>query len=249
MNGHTVRTVQLPWGSLSETEHRPASIPLHAHELASFCLVLEGRFHERLGGEEKTFEKRGIIFRAAGQLHSDIFEAPRSRCFNVLFDAALLARSGGSHRPDLSAASPILARILRQSRGGGSILTSEGLVLQLIGEVFRPAAVPRPLVVETERIIARRFTEPLTVSGIAAELSTHPVHLSRTFRIERGIGITDAIRALRIAYAVELLDDDRLTLADVALRAGFADQSHFTKVFRKEMQRTPGEYRRPLRPR
>jgi AraC family transcriptional regulator len=38
-------------------------------------------------------------------------------------------------------------------------------------------------------------------------------------------------------------------LAEIALAAGFADQSHFTKTFRRSRGLTPGEYRRSSRPR
>ena len=242
MNGQTVRALQFSYGSLSETEHQRATVPRHAHELPSFCFVIDGRFRERLR-EEQAYGKRDVIFRAAGEPHSNVFESETSRCFNVLFDPALLVRAGDHRAPDLRAASAILNRLLRQSRAGANQLVIEGLLLQLVGEVFQPPHIGRSLVAETERIIRERFTEPLTVAGIAGELDVHPVHLSRTYRLEHGTGIAEVIRALRIAYATELLRDDRLSLCEIALQAGFADQSHFTRVFRDVTGQTPGRLR------
>jgi len=43
------------------------------------------------------------------------------------------------------------------------------------------------------------------------------------------------------------LDDPKLSLADIAIDAGFADQSHLTRNFKRFTGRTPGEYRTFLR--
>ena len=52
----------------------------------------------------------------------------------------------------------------------------------------------------------------------------------------------------RRAVPAELASSDT-PLVEIALAAGFADQSHFTRTFRDRMRMTPGEFRRHLRPR
>jgi len=52
---------------------------------------------------------------------------------------------------------------------------------------------------------------------------------------------------LRLEWAAEELARDDARLADVALRAGFADQSHFTRLFRRHTGVTPGHYRELVR--
>ncbi|HUP45316.1 MAG TPA: AraC family transcriptional regulator [Thermoanaerobaculia bacterium] len=232
---------QLPHGALSETEHPPSSLPPHAHEAASFCFVTRGTFRERSRRGDTLFGRDDVIFRFPEERHSNTFLAG-TVCFNVLFDPALLT---GNH-PLLEASRPILRQLLRRSRGGASLLTLEGLLLQLIGETFQAAPVRRPLVAEAQRIIEARFAEPLTARLIAAELSTHPVHLARTFRHQQGRGIGDAIRAMRIEHAKQLLREGWTSLAEIAVASGFADQSHFTKVFREMTGRTQARFRARL---
>jgi AraC family transcriptional regulator len=70
------------------------------------------------------------------------------------------------------------------------------------------------------------------------------VRLARTFRRQRGESVGDCVRRLRVESARRLLEDGRQPLSEVALAAGFADQSHFTRVFRRLTGMTPGEYRR-----
>jgi AraC family transcriptional regulator len=50
----------------------------------------------------------------------------------------------------------------------------------------------------------------------------------------------------RIGRAKKLLTDTDLPIADIALRTGFASQSHFTTTFRKFVWTTPKAFRKML---
>jgi AraC family transcriptional regulator len=52
---------------------------------------------------------------------------------------------------------------------------------------------------------------------------------------------------LRLERSRRLLDSENATLADVAQRAGFADQAHFTRFFKREYGVTPGTVLRSRR--
>jgi AraC family transcriptional regulator len=54
------------------------------------------------------------------------------------------------------------------------------------------------------------------------------------------------VRQLRLDFACAQLTSGRHSLAAIAQAAGFADQSHFTRVFRRRMGLTPGAYRAQL---
>jgi AraC-like DNA-binding protein len=64
-----------------------------------------------------------------------------------------------------------------------------------------------------------------------------------------GCTVTGYVHRLRIDWARERLERSDMPLADVALDVGFADQAHFTRVFRRVTGSTPSEYRRRSRPR
>ena len=51
------------------------------------------------------------------------------------------------------------------------------------------------------------------------------------------------VNELRVQFAVERLSEDRESLEEIANTAGFADQSHFSRVFKKLVGLTPGAYR------
>jgi AraC family transcriptional regulator len=58
-----------------------------------------------------------------------------------------------------------------------------------------------------------------------------------------GMTMTEFIARLRVDHAIHLLETSRLPLSTIALAAGFADQSHLSKVFRRYVGTTCGRFR------
>jgi methylphosphotriester-DNA--protein-cysteine methyltransferase len=68
----------------------------------------------------------------------------------------------------------------------------------------------------------------------------------RAFRRTLGVAPHNWLLARRVEAAKEKLRDGRLSLLDVALACGFADQSHLTRVFTRMVGISPGAWRRAL---
>ncbi len=92
-------------------------------------------------------------------------------------------------------------------------------------------------------ILEQRFAEPYKLSEIAAEAGVHPVHLAREFRKHYGTSVGEYLRRVRIEYACRELMDSNVAVTNIALAAGFADQSHFSRTFKRLCGTTPGRYR------
>jgi AraC family transcriptional regulator len=95
-----------------------------------------------------------------------------------------------------------------------------------------------------------RFAEQLTVAEVAAAVGVHPVHLARVFRLHYGMPVGGYVRGLRLDWAAGRLaaadgaDGADQNIAQIALLAGFYDQSHFTRAFKHRFGLTPRAYRR-----
>jgi AraC family transcriptional regulator len=72
----------------------------------------------------------------------------------------------------------------------------------------------------------------------------HPTTLARAYRRAYGCTVGERVRSLRLDYAARRLLDGGRPLSDVALDAGFYDQSHFTRAFQRQFRMTPLQYRR-----
>jgi AraC family transcriptional regulator len=63
--------------------------------------------------------------------------------------------------------------------------------------------------------------------------------LSRAYRCWRGEGLCEALRRRRVEAAAILLESSDKSLAEIAAAAGFCDQSHMNRAFKKHLGRTP----------
>ncbi|WP_269522388.1 GH1 family beta-glucosidase [Coraliomargarita parva] len=104
---------------------------------------------------------------------------------------------------------------------------------------------PVPFVVkEAMRYIESSISEVFNVKTIAAHLNCHPDFLSRRFKQHTGVSLSAHIRSVRVGHARHLLHNPNVLIGDVADLCGFSDRIHFSKVFKKEMGITPGQYQK-----
>ena len=96
---------------------------------------------------------------------------------------------------------------------------------------------------KVRNILDQRFAEPFKLSEIAAEAGVHPVHLAREFRKHYGTSVGEYLRRVRIEYACRELMGSNAAVTNIAFAAGFADQSHFSRTFKRLCGTTPGRYR------
>jgi AraC-like DNA-binding protein len=89
----------------------------------------------------------------------------------------------------------------------------------------------------------RLWTTPdVRVGELARELGWSRQRLHARFRAQVGLGPKAVARTARLHRAVRLLDGPGRALADVAVRSGYADQSHLHRDFRALAGVTPAEY-------
>ena len=146
-----------------------------------------------------------------------------------------------------AAAHAALEHGLDALEGEELLLRAYGRLLAQHGEI-RPATLgrePGPIA-RVRDAIEQRYAESLMLAELAqvARLSTY--HLIRAFRAEVGLTPHAYLLDVRVRRARDFL---RLGLApaEVALRAGFADQAHLTRAFKARVGVAPGAYRRALR--
>ena len=232
-------------------------IPRHVHPRAGFCLVLEGDYEERYASRTLECAPRTVTFSPAGEEHVNSFIG-RARCFTIDIPQQWLARSRREFDTPFEArrgALPLLAsRLLSEyrQRDEATPLMMEGLVLEMIGEAMRSGTervgpkVSRAIR-QARELIQSRCTEKLSLEEIAAAINRHPVYLATEFRRCYGETVGSFQRRLRIDRACRLLTSSDLPLIEIAFDSGFANQTHFSRVFRRGTGVTPAEYRRGSR--
>lgn len=139
----------------------------------------------------------------------------------------------------------------RASNGVPDKLSTDCLVLALVSALSRRAHASLPAGAKLGgRPLARvldfihdRLAEDLSLAEIAAAADLSPMHFASLFRHAVGRSPHQYVLGCRIARAQALLSLTRHRLADIALAAGFASQSHMTAVFSQRLGVTPLRYR------
>ena len=92
--------------------------------------------------------------------------------------------------------------------------------------------------------INNNLSKSLTVEMLAAENGMSVANFQRMFMKIIGVRPGRYIVQQRLNAVCRLLEDTDLGIMDIATNSGFCDQSHLTKLFKRERGMTPGEYRR-----
>jgi AraC family transcriptional regulator len=132
-----------------------------------------------------------------------------------------------------------------------SALAAEGIVLEMLATLARveAGAVRRqpPWLRQAQELLHAQFTQAIRTADVASAVGVHPAHLARVFRTHFKLSMGSYVRRLRLDWAARELGRSDASLAAVALAAGFADQSHFTRFFKRHTGLTPNAYRRSMR--
>ena len=248
----------------TETCHPPRfRIPSHAHDLHSFYLVLDGSLSEFSDRDRRDLSTQSVVFTPAGDIHRNAFHDAGGRCLLVEFTpewtehlAEARITRGGTLVADRGEVPFLAIRLHRELRALDQVssLSIEGLTLEILAWLARhPGPAPGGSLPawlrEARDLLHDRFAERITLAEIAQQVDIHPVHLARTFRKRLRCSPGEYQRRLRVEHAGRQLATTRRSLADIAAAAGFADQAHFSRVFKDHTGLTPGGYRATFRAR
>lgn len=100
---------------------------------------------------------------------------------------------------------------------------------------------------ELKDIIQDQIDTSITLKQLSQDVNINPAYLSREFsKYFNNLSFGDYLRKLRIEKAIEYLEQSDHSLTRIAYLTGFSDQSHFTRIFKKHMGRSPSEYRKKM---
>jgi AraC family transcriptional regulator len=256
----TLATREVAGLALSETCYPPRlRMPRHAHEPASFSLVLSGGYAETFSRRTLDCQPATLVFRPPAESHAVAFADSDVRIFRMdvpttwlerLRDCTLRSQSPADFSGGLPA--HLALRLYREFRAADqfSALSIEGLALELLAESGRALAqgsrrqtTPPPWLTRAREMLHESLTDAPKLSEIARAVGVHPVHLAHEFRGHYSESVGEYARRLRIEEASRLVARTRLSLCVVATRVGFYDQSHFTNAFKRGTGMTPAAYR------
>jgi AraC family transcriptional regulator len=140
--------------------------------------------------------------------------------------------------------------------GTGVTLFGEGITTALATLLFaqirsdtrrRPAGLSALQLKRVLDYFHEHLSSDVSLESVALLTGLSQSQFARAFRASMGVSPYRWFLRARVKQAKMLLLSGAHSLADIALRLGFADQSHFTKAFHRATGTTPGEWRRANR--
>lgn len=226
------------------------TLPEHDHALDYFSMVVRGRYVETIAGRTLDYAPFQVGFHPAGMPHRDRVGDCGARfvCLEVRPQSLHAFASPIRIAPTLlpaDATLPLVRAWRHLCAGTLEPIVLDGLAWELCGPAPRRANIERPCprwLTRCLALIEDAHDEPWTLAAVAAAVGVHPVHLSREFRRRFGRTFGECLLRARVRAACRSIAESDESLASTAARAGFADQSHFCRVFKAEVGCTPGAF-------
>lgn len=230
-------------------------MPAHVDGHRRLSILLSGTLDERDSARTEHATPGSVGLKAPRFEHTSTFGPDGTTILSLLLPEDVLARFGlrprevaawrWRHTPADRAAS--LALAAASARGDGTAVTR---ALPAVLCAFRrtcPAQDPPHPLVALRDALADAPAEPPDVRALAERHGMHAVSLGRAFRRHFGCSMTRFRQRVRVADAALHVVGTEAPLTQIALDHGFADASHMTRLFRRELGTCPGSLRRVLR--
>ena len=257
------RTFDTPLFQLTEARFAPGAVlEPHTHPRPICAIMLAGSFDTRIGRhaldcahgtvwtepcEEKHRNRAGDAGAHVLVVQPDPERADAIRPLQPFLD--------GVHEIPRAGVVGQARTVMLEMRRPDALapLSIEALLLGILTRAAR-VAVRRersdhgpPWLGRAREYIHEEFRSAPRLEDVARALSVRPVELAVAFRDHYGRSIAAYARDLRFEWAIDRLRRTDEAIARIAVAAGYADQSHFTRECAARLGTTPGRLRRRLR--
>lgn len=218
----------------------------HAHDWPMLSLFVLGAYSNLTEvGERYVSGPSAVLYRASAR-HANTASTDGFEQIEIEFDPAWLRFSGLPRIPVTHLAGGCIGAAARAMiHSCGKAMDEEQFATALRG--FLKLAVeqsPRTYPIWVDQVIRRlRQNTALRVNDLARQVDRHPSWLGAAYRQAVGEGILETATRLRVERAARLLRETDLACCDIAKDAGFCDQSHMHRSFRRVLDRLPSAVR------
>lgn len=243
--------------------------PRHSHDYYVISLIERGRQSFTHQGTKHRTPPGGLILINPGAVHTG--EAADTQGFELraLYPSLSLMQTAAheltGHRDlpffkevliDHQWATNSVSSLHQAILEGAGMLESESRLLWMMTQLIKRYAdigsseghlgKEKRAVRQVRHYIEEHFAENVSLPMLAQHVSLSPYYLLRAFRAEVGMPPYAYLESVRIRHTQRLIKAGK-PLAEVAAAAGFSSQSHMTRLFKKIIGVTPGQYAQHVR--
>ena len=225
--------------------------PVHADRHSRITFVLSGQFWEVTDIGGVSVAEGDVLFKSRNVRHEDQFDDSGVRLASVVFrtdERCPLERCGLERLWTVKRSAEYLrsyVSILEASfaNDGQAIEAAVADLLSFERDPRRSCARPPSWLKRLKLDLEAASLATINVARRARDAGVHPVHASRLFRQLFSVSITEHALYHCVRGAIAMFGRKPMDLSEIAVSAGFYDQSHMTRVFGRVTGKTPGRYR------
>ena len=224
-----------------------AVVAEHAHDWPLISLYVMGGYRNVTEYGEQEIAGPSMVFYRPGTAHRNVVDEMGFEQIEIEFDPAWLGPS--ALPPD-----QVLTRV-----GGSSGALAHSVAVKCHPElsetelrtwirrllVIARSEPARPVSPWMDRVTRRLRADPaLRIAALAREVERSAAWIGPAYRSSIGEGLQEMAARFRVERAAHLLRESEESLCAVAAEAGFCDQSHMNRTFRRVLGRSPTAVRR-----
>lgn len=238
---------------LTETEyHSTVFEGWHAHENIHVSLIIKGGNREQRKQRETHVLPGTLLFYHQHELHRNLHTSHPSKNINLEITEEFLQQYElGENEIEKMARHPdagfSLLKMYHEADQADhfSAVSIQMLLLGLISDTKKLHKKQPPLWLKTiVDFLQDNWQEHPGLNELASLSGVNPITVSKHFSKYMGCTLGEYMRKLKIQNALRLIPTGTLSLTEVAFYCGFADQSHFTRNFRKLTHFLPKAYQK-----
>jgi AraC family transcriptional regulator len=229
----------------------------HFHQNAHFSFILKGGNIERRKTVSAESCPGQVRFYHVGEPHQNVNVLYPSKNFNVEIDARFLSRYDLSESAieaavaaaDFTNLKFTMLRIYREAVDQPEVseLAVHALILGAVSKKEDAAKKTLQIPLWADKVIQilrDRWDENLSLRELSEASGVHAITISKHFPKYFSCTLGEYMRRVRVEKSLALIKQSDCSLTEIAHNCGFADQSHFTRVFKELTGLKPGAFKK-----
>jgi AraC family transcriptional regulator len=226
----------------------------HYHENSFFTFVLNGGCREIRKGCIHESRPGDLLYFEKGTIHKNCDYTEYSRNFNLELSDKWLNDYDVQFKTDPAGFAlkkcdlkflfiQLYNEFLNQD--SASLVSMNNILLEIMGnKIYEINNGTPPWVPKIKEFLFDNWARNFSLKELSSILGVHPVTISKNFTRYFGCTLGEFIRKYRIEKALYMIRTTNSSLTDIAFTCGFADQSHFIRIFKKYTGTIPLHYRK-----
>lgn len=248
--GTTENSIKTESFNISITNHLANSeILKHSHAKPYLCLLVSGIYNEK-SNIDNLVSCGDVIYRTADYEHSNSFYDKDSLCLNIEINNQehlmnqnnfVLPTSQSKQKGRIEIYKVLYALKQRLPNDLLDIYCYESMLTHIKMSRIKGNLI---WIKEIKEIINDNPTSPLSLEKLSLEFGLHPNYIVRKFKEVTGHKLSDYLTKIRLENSIKHLIKTESSMTEIAINAGFYDQSHFNRNFKNYLATTPLTFRK-----